>query len=116
MPPINNELNTMTQQELKNLYYFLSNNLGQIAGSMKSQQKQDFWNYYQTVEGLHNQALFIGLLPSEEVGKISEQIKIAKAAAEKMLLNMKGIVTNLNAFKAAVDLIQAAKDLAGGGN
>lgn len=111
MPSTNSDPKTFARQDLKNLYYFLSNNLGQIANTMNDQQKLDLWKYYQMVEGLHNQALFIGLLSTNEVNKISEQIKSAKLAAERMLLNMQDVVANLHAFKAAIDLIQEIKKL-----
>lgn len=114
MPQTNEELRALTQNDLKFLYYFLSNNLGQIASHMNNTQKGEFWKYYQMVEGLYSQVLFIGLLPDDAIKNISGQIKNAKSAAEKMLLNMQGIVANLNAFKAAIDVIQSAKTLVSG--
>lgn len=114
MPPTSNDPKTLARQDLKHLYYFLSNNLAQIASRMNNEQKQEFWYNYQTVEGLYSQSLFIGLLTTEKVNEIGEQIRKAKSAVEKLLLGMQNVVENLNAFKSALDVIQAAKSLVGG--
>lgn len=107
-------VNTLNaRQDLKNLYHFLSNNLSQIAQRLNSQQRQEFWEYYQKVEGLFNQALFIGLLADDKVAQISAEIKNAKTSAEKILLNMQNVVQNLNLFKSAIDLAVSVKDAVG---
>ncbi len=101
------------RQDLKNLYHFLSNNLSQIAQRLNNQQKQEFWEYYQKVEGLYNQTLFIGMLADEKVAQISLEIKNAKTSAEKILLNMQNVVQNMNLFKSAIDVAVSVKNAAG---